>query len=302
MSARVLCVGVAAQDFVFQVPELPAGGHKFRAHGFAAVGGGMAGTAAVAVARLGGEALICARVGDDPMAALVRTELEAFGVDCTPTKPVPGAATPTSAIMVDARGERMIVNYRDDDLAEEPDLARVGSLDAVEADTRWHGGALAAMRLARTRGIPGLLDVEAPVLGHAPEAIRIASHVAFASPGLRDFVDRPDAPLAEALLAAREHADGWLCVTDGAEGVWWLEGAEVRHAPAFAVDVVDTLGAGDTWHGAFALQLGLGVAEPDAVRFASAAAALKCTRFGGRAGVPSLGEVRAFLKAAPGAA
>ena len=198
MSARVLCVGIAAQDFVFQVPELPLGGQKFRAHGFAAVGGGMAGTAAVAVAKLGGDALVCARVGDDPMAALVRAELEGFGVDCSPTKPVPGAATPTSAIMVDARGERMIVNYRDDDLPEVPDLARVGSLDAVEADTRWHGGALAAMRLARTRGIPGVLDVEAPVLGQAPDAIRIASHVAFAAPGLRDFVGLPDAPLAEA--------------------------------------------------------------------------------------------------------
>ena len=198
--------------------------------------------------------------------------------------------------MVDARGERMIVNYRDDDLGERPDLSRIGALDAVEADTRWHGGALAAMELARGLGIPGLLDVEAPVLGDAPEAIRIATHVAFAAPGLRSFVGLPNASLDDALRAARAKAEGWLCVTDGAKGVWWLEGETVRHAPAFAVEVVDTLGAGDTWHGAFALQLGLGVIEEEAIRFASAAAALKCTAFGGRAGVPRLAEVRAFLE------
>ncbi|MEM7567455.1 MAG: PfkB family carbohydrate kinase [Pseudomonadota bacterium] len=296
MSARVLCVGVAAQDFVFQVGELPAGGHKVRAHGFASVGGGMAGTAAVAVARLGGEALLCARLGDDPMAALVRAELEGYGVDCSPTVPVPGAATPTSAIMVDTRGERMIVNYRDDDLPETPDLSRTGSLDAVEADTRWHGGALVAMRLARMRGVPGVLDVEAPVLGQAHEAISLATHVAFAAPGLRSFVDRPNGPLDEALRLAAQRTEAFVCVTDGDEGVLWLEGETLRGLPAFPVDVVDTLGAGDTWHGAFALRLGLGDEEAAAIRFASAAAAIKCTRFGGQAGVPRLSEVKAFLK------
>ncbi len=296
MSARILCVGIAAQDFVFRVPELPAGGHKFRAHGFASVGGGMAGTAAVAVARLGGEALLCARVGDDPMAALVRAELEGYGVDCTLSVPVPGAATPTSAIMVDERGERMIVNYRDDDLHETPDLSRTGSLDAVEADTRWHGGALEAMRLARARGIPGVLDVEAPVLGHGPEAIRLATHVAFAAPGLRSFVGAPNAPLEDALRLAATRTDAFVCVTDGGEGVLWLVDGALQGLPAFAVDVVDTLGAGDIWHGAFALRLGLGDSEEAAIRFASAAAALKCTRFGGRAGVPRLSEVNTFLK------
>ena len=59
---------------------------------------------------------------------------------------------------------------------------------------------------------------------------------------------------------------------------------------------VDTLGAGDVWHGAFALRLAEGADELTAIRFASAAAALKCTRPGGRMGAPSRAEVAAFLK------
>jgi sulfofructose kinase len=78
--------------------------------------------------------------------------------------------------------------------------------------------------------------------------------------------------------------------------VYFLDNGAVVHEPAFRVDAVDTLAAGDVWHGAFALGLAERMAEREAVRFASAASALKCTRFGGRSGIPSRAEVDAFLK------
>ncbi len=84
-------------------------------------------------------------------------------------------------------------------------------------------------------------------------------------------------------------------MTNGGGGVFFRHESEIRHEPAFAVDAVDTLGAGDTWHGAFALALAEGQSEREAVRFASAAAAIKCTRFGARNGAPSRAEVNAFL-------
>ena len=90
-----------------------------------------------------------------------------------------------------------------------------------------------------------------------------------------------------------------MAATDGAHGTFWLDGTEVRHVPAFDVEVVDTLGAGDVFHGAFAAGLMEGATPEAALRFASAAAAIKCTRRGGRAGIPDREEVVGFLAAPP---
>jgi sulfofructose kinase len=104
---------------------------------------------------------------------------------------------------------------------------------------------------------------------------------------------------ARALEALRKRFSSWLAVTDGANGVFWTDGEAIRHTPAFRVEAVDTLGAGDTWHGAFALGLAEGMGEARAVRYASAVAAIKCTRFGGRAGIPDRAEVERFLTENP---
>ena len=122
----------------------------------------------------------------------------------------------------------------------------------------------------------------------------LASHVVFSRQGITDLTGEQD-PVA-ALKAARRHTDAFLAVTDGPNGLFWLHDGVVEHQPGFAVTVVDTLGAGDVWHGAFALALAQGEAEPSAMRFASAVAALKCTRFGGRRGTPDRATVEQFLK------
>jgi len=108
------------------------------------------------------------------------------------------------------------------------------------------------------------------------------------STGLKDY--------GAALKKFGEVYKGFLAVTDGPDGVYWLDGGEVRHMPAFKVEAVDTLGAGDTFHGAFAIALVETGDTVAALRFAAAAAALKCTRFGGMMGAPTRAEVDAFLK------
>ena len=109
----VLCVGHAVQDFVFTVPSLPQRGEKYRATGFTSVGGGPAATAAVAIAKLGGRALLAARVGADAAADMIVAELRRYAVDCSHVRRFDGCASSTSAVIVDARGERMIVNHLD---------------------------------------------------------------------------------------------------------------------------------------------------------------------------------------------
>jgi sulfofructose kinase len=295
----VLCVGVAVHDFVFGLDEMPTRAEKYRARTVASVGGGCAANAAVAVARLGGEALIAGRLGADGIGDLIVAGLEAERVDCRLMRRFEGHRSSLSAIVVDAAGERMIVNYRDPDLPPSPDILPdplPPAIRAVVADTRWAAGAAAAMRLARAAGVPGVLDAEPPI-AEVMDALPLASHVVFSAQGLADLAGTRD--LAAGLVAARRHVPGFLAVTDGAAGTLVLDGERPVRVPTLTVDVVDTLGAGDVWHGAFTLRLGEGADVWDAVRFANVAAALKCTRFGGRAGVPTRAEVDAVLATTP---
>jgi sulfofructose kinase len=299
MGAVVLCVGHAVQDFVFGVAELPVAAQKHRATSFNSVGGGPAATAAVAIARLGGRARLAARLGADPVADVITAELAGHGVDCAFVRRFAGCTSSLSAVMVDAAGERMIVNYLDPSLPCAADWLpqpRAIGCGAVLADTRWPEGALAALSAARTAGLPGVLDADRPIPTDRA-VLAAASHVAFSHEALAEFTGEQDP--RRALEIAACGLDAWCCVTVGAQGVHVLAGGRHRHLPGHRVTVVDTLGAGDVWHGAFALALAEGRAEVDAVRFASAAAALKVQRAGGRAGTPTRTEVDAFMASLP---
>jgi len=295
--ARVLCLGLAVQDYVFSLPEMPTTAEKFRASDMAVTGGGGAANAAVAVARLGGGALLATRLGADRIAEAIVADLEAEGVDCSHSVRYEGCTSSISAVLVDGAGERMVVNYRDAALPESvdwlPDPAGL-SLGAVSVDNRWPIGAAHLLGLARAAGLPGVLDGEAP-MDSCGAAMLAASHVAFSRQGLTDWAGTDDIA-AGLTAAAKQRNGGFVCVTDGADGVHFRHGATQGHVPAFRVRVVDTLGAGDVWHGAFALSLAEGHTATDAIRFASAVAALKCTEFGGRRGIPGRAQVETFLR------
>jgi len=300
--ATVLCVGHAVQDFVFGVPVLPSRAEKYLARSFTSVGGGPAATAAVAIARLGGRAALAARLGDDAIAGLIEAELASHGVDCSALRRFHGCSSSLSAVLVDAAGERLIVNHLDPGMPDSaewlPDARAIGAA-AVLADTRWPAGAAQALARARAAGLPAVLDADKP-LPRDPLLLAAASHLAFSADALTDFTG--DADPVRALQAVAATLDAWCCVTVGADGVYVLDHGSLEHHPGHAVPVVDTLGAGDVWHGAFALGLAEGMAATAAVRFASAAAALKVQRHGGRAGAPTRAEVEAFLSHAATAA
>lgn len=293
--ALVYCVGHAVQDFVFAVPEIPTRAEKFRARRFVSVGGGPAATAAVAIVRLGGAAILAARLGADALADLISDELRSHGVDVRHLRRFPGCESSLSAVLVDQHGERLIVNYLDETLPDAaewlPDPGELGAV-AVLADLRWPEGARHAMLAARRSGIPAVLDADRPIPAD-PRILQAASHVAFSRDALCEYAGDQD-PLRA--LRALE-LDAWTCVTLGAEGVLVLDRGRPHHVPAYDVPVIDTLGAGDVWHGAFALALAEGARELEAVRFASAAAAVKVQRAGGRAGAPRRDETEALLRA-----
>jgi sulfofructose kinase len=288
----ILVVGQAVLDLVFEVDAIPDRAVKYRARDARIVGGGCAANAAVAIARLGGQAHLAAPAGDDEIGGLIAEGLAREGVGVENLLRGAGARSSFSAVMVDPAGERQIVNLRGDMPAAAPGW-RLPPLAAVLADTRWPAGAAAALELARARGLPGVLDGEDPI---DPALARRASHVAFSRPGLAAFTGL-DAPGAGLVAAAGRLPGVWVAVTDGAAGAWHLDaGGGVVHTPAPAVVAIDTLAAGDVWHGAFTLRLAEGATEAEAIRFANAAAALKCTRPGGRAGAPTRAETDHVLK------
>lgn len=294
--ATILVAGSAVIDFVFMLDEMPRLAEKYRARDAMITGGGCAGNAAVAVARLGGVPVLVVPLGDDEPGDMIVSGLKHDGVDCSAISRLPGRRSSFSSVIIDAKGDRQIVNYRDPVLARDiswlPDLSDM-SFDAVLADTRWPLIAGAVMREALDRGIPGVLDGEAPI-APSSEALTMATHAAFSAQGLADLTGVRD--IEEGLRRARDTISGFVCATDGAHGTFHLEGDTLVQTPSFPVTAVDTLGAGDVWHGAFALSLAEGQSEIEAIRFASAAAAIKCSRAGGRSGYPTRADVIQFIK------
>jgi sulfofructose kinase len=297
VAARIACVGIAVLDLVFRVPSLPRAPRKYLARDLTTVLGGMAANAAAAAARLGARACLVSRVGADATGTTLLGELEALGVDAGAVERVPGLPTPVSAVFVDAAGERLLVNYADSRLLEEapaPAEPLPGPADTVLIDGRWPRAAVAALEAARARRILGLADLDHPMA--EPWAARLlaaASHICFSRDGLERWTGEASPEAGLRAIATRSPAE--VAVTLGAEGVLFREADRFLRLPAFPVRPVDTLGAGDTFHGALAVALGEGRDWPDALRFATAAAAIRCTRPSGRSAFPTRAEVEALL-------
>lgn len=292
---RIACVGITVMDRIYYVEGLPTEGGKYVANNYREVGGGPAATAAVAAAKLGAEVDFIGRVGDDDIGHSLLQELESLGVNTRYCRRYPNARSSQSAIVVDAQGERIIVNYPSPDLLteagwlEEIDFTQ---WDVVLADVRWHQGAEKAFTLARRAGAVTVLDGDITPQDIS-DLVALSDHAVFSAPGLRRLTGEQDITLA--LEKSKTLTNGQVYVTNGAEGCLWLADRQVRHQPGFNVEVVDTTGAGDVFHGAFAFSLAQGEADVDRIRFASAVAAVKCTRPGGRAGIPDCAQTRSFL-------
>lgn len=293
--ARVLCIGIAVLDHVFQVETMPTRAEKYRARQLKTVGGGIAANAAVAIARQGGESLLVTRLGGDDIGRIILDGVAAEGVDVSLSRRFDGRRSPLSCILVDRDGERTIISYSDGDIPDDPSwlpTALPAGVGAVLGDTRWEEGSRRMFELARASGAVAVLDADRKPQDEA--TVALATHVALSAQACAEMTGESDPARGVAALGRRFR--NWLAVTDGANGVFWTEGGAARHAPAFKIEAVDTLGAGDTWHGAFALGLAEGMDEARAVRYASAVAAIKCTRFGGRSGIPDRAEADRFLE------
>jgi sulfofructose kinase len=236
-------------------------------------------------------------MGKDRVGDAIRGYLQTEQVDCSHFVVLPNAQSSLSAIVVDASGERTIVSRRGEHLDEArlPDADAVTrSVQAVMIDNRFPEFSLDVARAARRNNVPVVLDADNPTR-LTEELFKASTHVIFSAHGLRETVHIEDQEAALEKVAAM--TDAYVSVTGGSAGAWWRHRGARGREKAFDIKAVDTLGAGDVYHGAFALALGEGQDEAAARRFSAAAAALKCTRFGGIAGSPNRRELEAFLAA-----
>jgi sulfofructose kinase len=294
--ARILCLGNAVWDRYFEMESIPSQATKYFARGYFEEGGGVAATAAVAARRLGADVSLVSRLGEDNNGVCIARELESWGVDTGYLRRFPGAASSHAVVHVDGAGERQITVFRDAGLPTGSDWLRPEMLDGVDCllcDTSWPEGALFLLQQARARGIPGVLDLDLGA-SRMDELVPLGDYQAFSWPGLQQFTgeETPE----KALRVAQRSTAGVVCVTRGEEGCYWLDNGELRHIPAFSVDCVSTSGAGDVFHGALAVAIGEGQSVARALKFASAAAALKCTSRGGREGIPGREQLERFLQ------
>jgi len=293
----VLCAGIAVEDFLFKIDRFPAPGTKERASDLVATTGGCAANAAVAVARLGGRARFSGPVGTDDASRRFLEALAKTGVDASGVFAVEGGSISVSGIFIDRAGEKMVATLhgRGLDNATPPDATAItADIDVLLVDNRFPVFVAPICRAAAARGIPVVLDIDKATKPDDP-LFATASHVIFSSEALSATAATGD--LAAALRNMAGRVPGFLAVTNGPDDVLWMDGSTLRRMSVFAVEAVDTLGAGDSFHGGFALALAEGRDELAAMRFGAATAALKCTRFGGISGTPWRAEVDAFLGA-----
>jgi ribokinase len=294
---EVVGIGLCTVDMLFVVPRPPEFGGLMQATEYLRQGGGPVPTALVALARLGARTRFIGRVGDDPDGAFIRDELAAEGVDTSRLMTEPGARSRVALVLVDqATGERGFTAYPEtcrplvpaDLRREEIEQARVVHLDDADPVS------IQAAAWARQAGTQVVFD---GTWGHEDlERLLPLVDVPIVS---EPFVEAwmPGASPDRVVARLRGYGARIAVYTLGSRGcvVAWDEG--IHAFPALPIEVVDTTGAGDAFHGGFILGLLEGWSVDRTVSFASAVAALNCHRLGGRTGLPDREAVERFLTA-----
>jgi ribokinase len=298
MNKPIVIVGSINMDLVARTPRVPAPGETLIGSDFVTTPGGKGANQAVAVTRLGGSAKMLGMVGDDVFGSALLHNLRSAGVDTSAVQQVPGPSG-VAPIMVADDGQNSIVVVP----------GANGKVDADYID--------AHIDIIRSAGMV-LMQLEIP-LATIEHVLAICAHSDI--PVMLD--PAPAAPLPDSFfpriawftpneteaalyvgngLAAEEIAEkllakgvGGVVLKRGAEGAFKATNGLARWAPAFKVEVIDTVGAGDCFNGAFAVALIEGKDPCSAARFASAAAAISVTRRGAQASMPTREEVERFL-------
>lgn len=281
----VLCVGHASYDLIFSVSRHPDADEKVVADNLLGCGGGPAANAAVCIARLGLTSAFAGYLGRDLYGDKHFQELNDEGVDTQLI--IRGASpTPLSTILVKPDGKRCLINYKGDTQALPADALNLASIPAkvVLFDGHEPFISLALAEQARQSKIPTVLDAGSVHDGTLALMNRVDYLVCSEKFAVQYAGDEHKALSRLAALAPT------VVITLGERGLVWQRGNEQGALSAYPVTAIDTTGAGDAFHGAFAAALAAGLEWQALLRYASAAGSLCCTKMGARLGLPSRQE------------
>jgi sugar/nucleoside kinase (ribokinase family) len=288
--------GICAVDFLGLVSKYPEPGQKIPMETFSKQGGGLAGTALTAAARLGVRTAYIGKLGRDEYSRFLLEEFKKDGVDISHVIFADGAQPPISFIHVEKdTGERSIARYWQEFDVQPEELERtvIRNSRILFLEHHFVAAGIAAARCSKESGGIIVVDAERDVPGfegilQLADYLIVSQHFASQQTG-------SDNPAKSAHLLRQQYG-GVAVVTAGEKGAFCRTSESAFYQPAFQVDVVDTTGAGDVFHGAFMVGLIENWPLPKILEFSAAVAAMKCRGLGGRAMIPSREEVVKFLR------
>lgn len=313
----VICVGLACVDLTLEVPHHPAPDEKLRAISRLVAPGGPAAVASAQIARLGGRAAFAGLLGDDAFGRILRAAFVAEGIDTAALSVAPAFETPLAAILVKPDATRSVVSHRPSPPAEfvtnlvtnhsntlftnnlipKDNVTNLVTLPAARvflADGHRPEWNIAVIDHARSLGVPLVLDAGS-LNDSTRELATAADHVVASETYARAVFAGRDPAAPDADLASLGRPGATVVVTLGARGLAWQTPGARGLLRAARIRAVDTNGAGDAFHGAYALGLALGLPLSEMLRQATAVGALACTRPGAWPALPNAAELAAFL-------
>lgn len=301
MTAKIVVVGSFNADLVSYMERMPRPGETVHGDRFATGAGGKGSNQAVAAARLGADVSFIGRLGNDVFANLAYEIWDAEGVNYDFVNRDSEVATGVAPILVDSSGENMIVvvlganrRLRESDIDAARERIAAADMLVVQLEVNLEMVPY-ALKAAKEFGIATILN-PAPAAPISPETIQLADYLTPNETELATLTGGAD-DVVSAARSLLTSDDQTVIVTMGAKGAQIVTADNSALVPTYAVDVVDTTGAGDTFNAALAVGLSEGMALERAVRFSNAAAALCVTKPGAADSVPQRSDVDALLRA-----
>ena len=291
----IICVGPIFLDRVVRIDSFPEKPIKLVAKGLEKRLGGPAAVASFAVSILGENSELVSRFGDDDAAEFLQSELDEYNINFENSITVNGVLSSQSHIFEDKNGERMLAVFNEKKLLNEKTLPNFNFTNEQTylIDTHWIEAAHYVAKNTYDRGIKCVVDLDNFIKSQAlEETINYSSHPIFSEIGLLQFTN--DKSVIDSLKSLYKSNNKFYAVTLGSKGVYWIDNGRVFHCSAPKINSVETNGAGDVFHGAFARFIHANKTIQESIELATAAASLKCSRSGGIRSIPDYNELIKF--------
>lgn len=297
-TAQIVGIGACVADTLWCLPSYPTEDTKTRATDVKQAGGGPVATGLVAAEKLGAHTAFIGTLADDASGRFLLSDFEKYGVETDLVSVLAGYRSFSSVLLLAAdRGTRTCAFDRGDLPPTELNGAQRAAIEAAEllmVDGNELDAAVEGARLARAAGKHVLYDCG----GNYPNVSRLLAVADILIPSEEFALAETGCETAEEAAHAlfERYHPAVVVITQGKRGGILFDGKTVRAYPCYPAEVVDSNGAGDVFHGAFAAAMLRGHGFETCCHFASATSALKCTGVGARESVPSFETVRNYLR------